>query len=71
MTGAKKKMALSPPAESGYACPDCGCRHLEARGRDGQVGRIWITTEGVKRRRKYCRNCGRGVFTNEVVKKNQ
>lgn len=57
----------SEAESTGYACPECGCRNLESRGPDGQIGRIWISPDGVKRRRKYCRNCGRGVMTEERV----
>lgn len=51
----------------GIQCPKCGCRHMV----DPQPPNWHVTNtyqrQGYIRRRRVCRNCGRVVYTREIL----
>jgi len=56
---AAKRNAEVRRALGGFACPHCGCKHLEAPS-------TWRSRAG-KRRRLVCRNCRREVYSLETI----
>ena len=46
-------------SDRGMECPGCGCRHFRTDQTDRAVGSVT--------RKRYCRNCGAGVFTREII----
>ncbi|AQT69952.1 hypothetical protein STSP2_03152 [Anaerohalosphaera lusitana] len=66
MLGRKKK-DREGKEKKGIVCPKCGCADL--RYADGRPWNVLKTVPGANsiRRRRVCRNCGKYVWTREVI----